>query len=315
MSSVRVSVVNFERAESDQMFGGIAKMAGGVNKWYHYRQPTPIDQQTVIRMNRDTLYSGTIVDIADGAVLTVPDGGHRYVSVMVVNEDHYINGIFHHPGDYEIPLKKFDTRYVLLAARVLVDASDPADVKAVHAIQDGLAVEAASSQPFVVPDYDETSLTDTRNALFVLGKGLPSLAGAFGTKESADPVRHLIGTAMGWGGLPDHEATYINVSPKLPVGAYSLTVSNVPAKAFWSINMYNADGYFEKNDRDAYNVNSVTATKNDDGSVTVQFGGCGDNRPNCLPITEGWNFLMRLYQPEPAAFDGSWTLPSIEPCK
>jgi len=59
----------------------------------------------------------------------------------------------------------------------------------------------------------------------------------------------------------------------------------------------------------------VTAKKNDDGSVTVHFGGCGDDRPNCLPITEGWNFLMRLYQPGPGALDGSWTLPSIEPVR
>jgi hypothetical protein len=48
---------------------------------------------------------------------------------------------------------------------------------------------------------------------------------------------------------------------------------------------------------DAPSLNNITATPNDDGSVTVHLGGCGDNRPNCLPIIEGWNYTVRLYQP------------------
>ena len=58
---------------------------------------------------------------------------------------------------------------------------------------------------------------------------------------------------------------------------------DVPVDAFWSISVYNADGFFEPNDRNAYSVNSVTALPDSDGSVTVHFGGCTDDRPNCLP--------------------------------
>ena len=43
--------------------------------------------------------------------------------------------------------------------------------------------------------------------------------------------------------------------------------ADVPVDAFWSISLYNARGFFEPNDRDAYNVNSVTGTRNDDGST------------------------------------------------
>ena len=82
--SLRVSVDNFVRAETDRMFAGLQEQAGAVNTVMHFRTPTPIDAQMVIRMNRDTLYSGAIVDISDGAMVTVPDGGERYVSVMVV---------------------------------------------------------------------------------------------------------------------------------------------------------------------------------------------------------------------------------------
>jgi hypothetical protein len=45
--------------------------------------------------------------------------------------------------------------------------------------------------------------------------------------------------------------------------------------AFWSISLYNAEEYFEPNDRNANSVNSITAAPNGDGSVTVHFGGCG----------------------------------------
>ncbi len=69
-SGAKVNVANFERAESDQIFAGIAKMAGGVSKWFHHREPTPVEQQPIIRMNRDTLCSGTIVDMSGGAVRT-----------------------------------------------------------------------------------------------------------------------------------------------------------------------------------------------------------------------------------------------------
>jgi hypothetical protein len=70
---------------------------------------------------------------------------------------------------------------------------------------------------------------------------------------------------------------------------------------------------FEASDRHAYSVNNVTATPNDDSSVTVRLGGCGNNRPNCLPTMDGWNYTVRLYQPRPEVLDGSWTFPAIEP--
>jgi hypothetical protein len=54
----------------------------------------------------------------------------------------------------------------------------------------------------------------------------------------------------------------------------------VPVDGFWSISLYNADGFFQANDRGTYSVNNITATPNDDCSVTVQFGGCGDRQPN-----------------------------------
>ncbi|HTO00699.1 MAG TPA: DUF1214 domain-containing protein, partial [Microthrixaceae bacterium] len=81
--------------------------------------------------------------------------------------------------------------------------------------------------------------------------------------------------------------------------------------AFWSVSLYNADGFFQENDRASYSVNSITALRNEDGTTTVNFGDCGDERPNCLPIMDGWNYLVRLYQPQAEILDGTWNFPSI----
>jgi hypothetical protein len=308
----RVNVDNFVRAETDRMCNDLQRAAGGVNTWSHNRTPTPIDQQPVIRMNRDTLYSFAVVDISRGATLSIPDPGGRYISVMVVNQDHYINRIFREPGEYELTVEEFDTPFVVVALRVLVDPTDSDDLAAVSELQDRFGLTAVSDNPFEPTDYDEESLTATRQALLELAKGLSGVERAFGTRDAVDPVRHLVGTAAGWGGLPETEASYITVNPGLPVGEYELTVRDVPVDAFWSISLYNADGFFQANDRDAYSVNSVTGVPNDDGSITVRFGACADGRANCLPIMEGWNYLVRLYRPHQDILDGSWTFPTID---
>ena len=100
--------------------------------------------------------------------------------------------------------------------------------------------------------------------------------------------------------------------PDLPgAGEYSSTVRDVPVDGFWSISVYNEQGFFEPNDRDAHSVNNISATPNGDGSITVHFGGCADNRTNCLPIVDGWNYLVRLYRPRPEINSGEWTFPEL----
>jgi hypothetical protein len=313
MTAELVNVDNFARAESNRMFSAVLTDTGGVNRWAHNRVPTPLDHQPVIRQNRDTLYSAAIVDISAGATLTIPESGDRYISLMPVNQDHYVNTVFHEPGEHHLTQEEFETPFVCIAARILVDPADPDDVAAVNALQDELRVRAGSERPFVLPDYDQASFDLTRQALLELATGIAGFDRAFGRRDAVDPVRHLIGTAAGWGGLPEQEATYVNVNPGLPVGRYQLTVRDVPVDAFWSISLYNAAGYFVPNERNANSVNSITAVANDDGSVTVSFGEYDDGRPNCLPIMDGWNYLVRLYQPRPDVLDGSWVFPAVEP--
>lgn len=96
---------------------------------------------------------------------------------------------------------------------------------------------------------------------------------------------------------------------------YKLAVEDVPVDAFWSISVYNAQGYFEKNALDSYSVNSVTGEKGADGSMAVQFGGCDGKVPNCIPIMPDWNYTVRLYRPRTEILDGKWTFPQPQPVK
>lgn len=313
LSARQVTVVDFPRIESDVMFARIVEDAGDVGTWFHIRTPTPLDHQPVIRQNRDTLYSGAVVDISQGATLTIPDAGDRYLSVMVVNEDHYIDRVFHDAGVFELTVDEFDTPYVLLAARTLVDPADDADVAIVNALQDQLTVTSKANRPFPASDFDPESYKSTRDALLLLARGLPSFKGAFGAKDAVDPVAHLLGSAAAWGGLPDEEAQYLNVDPGLPVGEYKIEIGEVPVEAFWSISLYNKDGYFEPNKRNLNSVNSLTAEKNADGSITVNFGASDADKPNYFPIMDGWNYMVRLYRPRPEILDGSWTFPELQP--
>ena len=313
---VSVNADNFVRAETASQIDRFLEsyVGGKVNTWAHVRTPAPIDNQTVIRMNRDTLYSSIAIDISEGATLTLPDAGDRYMSIMIVNEDHYINKVYHESGTYELTMDEFHTPYVMAAARTLVDSSDPEDIKKVHALQDQMIVKAISARPYSHPNYDPASYKATYDALIELSRGLPDAKRTFGKKEEVGEVRHLIGTAFGFGGLPENEASYLNVEPNFPVGAYQITVKDVPVDAFWSISVYNKDGFFDENEYDAYSVNSIAGTPNKDGSFTVHFGGDPES-VNYLPIMEGWNYIVRLYQPRKEILDGTWTFPAVKAVK
>ena len=310
--TIPVSADNFARAETDRMFRDLQRSAGGVNRFLHNRAPAAIDDQAVIRLNRDTLYSFAVVDVSAGATLTLPEHGERYLSAMVLNQDHHVQAIFHDPGAYRLSADEVGSPHAVVAVRTLVDPADPDDLTAVAEIQDGIGLDAASSTAFAYPDYDAASLDETRSALLALARNLTTFDRTFGTRDEVDPVRHLIGTAAGWGGLPTTEALYIGEDPRLPIGRYELTVGDVPVDGFWSISVYNAAGFFEPNDRGSYTVNSITGVRNADGSTTVRFGDFPPGTPNAIPVTEGWNYLVRLYRPHPEVLDGSWTFPRLQ---
>jgi hypothetical protein len=313
--TVPVTVENFTRAETDMYFGH-SVADGGFARLHHNRTLMPIAAQRVVRANRDTLYSSGVFDLDAGAVtVTLPDAGKRFMSLAVFDEDEYVVDVAYGAGRRTYFRERGGARYAMIAIRTLVNPNDPADLARVHALQDAITVEQKAPGRFEVPSWDPVSQKKVREALIALGDTLPDSRRMFGAKGDVDPLRHLIGAATAWGGNPEKDAFYVTVTPARNDGAtvHRLTVRDVPVDGFWSISVYNADGYFEKNDRDAYTLNNLTARRDPDGSVTVQFGGCDGSAPNCLPTPPGWNIWVRLYRPRPEVLDGSWTFPEPEP--
>lgn len=307
-----VTVETFVRAETDTAIRVVLKEAP-MGTFAHIRTPVPVENQQVIRMNRDTLYSTAIADLSQPVTVTLPDGGGRYQSLEVINQDHYMYAITK-PGTYTLTQDEVGTRFVYLLARTFVDPDDADDLAKTHAMQDGLKISGGGAGPFDAPDWDQDKLTAARKALNQVALiGFDTTAG-FGRKDEVRPIEHLLAAASGWGGLPPRYATYEVASIADSSGTpHVVTVKDVPVDAFWSLTVYNADGYMEPNAAGVYNYNSVTAKPNADGSFTIHFGGCDDGRINCIPITKGWNYVARLYEPRAEILDGSWTFPAPVP--
>ena len=315
-NSIPVTVDNFIRAESDLYISVVALKEGGFSKFEHHRVLSPVDAQTVIRLNRDTLYSAAVFDLDAGPVtITLPGAKGRFMSMQSISQDEYSPPAIYEAGPHTLTRDKVGTRYVLVGVRTLVDPANKKDVEQVHTLQDAIEVEQKSRGTFEMPKWDPVSQKKVRDALIVLGTTLTDTSHAFGLKDEVDPIQRLICAATTWGGNPRKDAIYLNFTPSKNDGktTYQLTVKDVPVDGFWSVSLYNAEGYYQKNEYDAYSFNNITAKKNDDGSVTIQFGGCDGKTPNCLPIMPGWNYTVRLYRPRKEILDGTWKFPDARP--
>jgi hypothetical protein len=316
-SAVIVTPENFLRAESDRYFTSVAVTQGGFGRFGHRRELSPIEDQHVIRQNRDTLYSAAVFDLDVGPVTVgLPDAGTRFMSLQVVDEDEYCPGTYYGTAPVRLTRDAIGTRYVLTGVRTLIDPNDPADAAKAHALQDAIRVDQPGGPgSFEVPAWDAESQDNVREALLALARTMPDTSKGFGPRGTVDPVQQLVGGAAAWGANAPQDASYVNVTPRRNDGAtvHRLTVGDVPVDAFRSVIVYDHNGYIPANDRGVYSFNSVTAVKDADGSVTIGFGGCDGTAPNCIPIVPGWNYMVRLYRPRSEILDGSWTFPEAQP--
>ncbi|MEM9370631.1 MAG: DUF1214 domain-containing protein [Pseudomonadota bacterium] len=313
MAQEAVGPENYIRAEQDFAFSAFQKNAGSaVNRFYYIRKPTPLDAQTVVRMNRDTLYAGALVDTEGGATVTIPElPDDRYISIFVVDNDHYGPKVFYEPGTHEIP---GDTKYVALIQRIqIMDPADPDDISLVNSLQNAISIEAASDDLFPEPRWDRDGMLALRaeyeTQFQAFAQYEPDWMGPRG--EVNEATRHMA-VAGAQFLFPEKHAVYINYTgPASPDACYMATYTVPPNDAFWSITVYGSDG-FMKSDKNIVNDRNVAL--NDDGSFSVYFGSetrCGD-QPNRVDITEGWNFLMRVYRPGQAVIDRTYALPEVE---
>ena len=310
-----VTVKTLARAETDIAIQQMYDLSGGFGKLFHLREPTPIDMQKVIRMNRDALYSSVVFDLSKPAAIIMPETNGRYQSLQVINQNHYSVAVTT-PGTYELTEEVFGTKYVYIIIRTFIDANDPEDIKQANQLQDEIKVEGGGNKPLDLPNWDLEQLEQARTALNSLASLGATNDGAFGTPEQVDPVNFLIFSAAGWGGLPNQNTVAFSGTVEKNDGTpYSVTAKDVPVDAFWSIIVYDENGFIPENEMKSYSFNNVTAVPNEDGSITINFGGCEDGRANCIPVSEGWNYLVRMYEPREAVSNGIYEFPEIKEVK
>jgi len=315
-STELVTVENYNRAQTDVNFAGVVKN-GGFGKFRHGRELAPPVQQGIVRPNRDTLYSFAIFDLDAGPVtITLPDGAKRFMGMQVVNQDQYTPATYYGAGTHTLTREMIGTRYAIAVVRFLLDFSNKEEIQQVHALQDAIKFSQERPGTFEIPNWDRASLKKVQAALLQLGTTVSDTRRMFGANEhQVDPVKHLVGSAMLWGGLPEKDALYLPITPAQNDGktVYRLMVVDVPVDGFWSITVYNAEGYLEPNSYNAHSVNNIAAKKGADGSVAIQFGGCDGEIPNCLPIMKDWNYTVRLFRPRAEILDGIWRFPDAQP--
>jgi hypothetical protein len=306
---IPVTIDNYEFAESDLAFNNITKLVG-TGQFYHFPvEQFDLNNQTVVRMNRDTIYSAAIADVSQGATLTLPEGDGRYMSVMIVQNDHYIDQVFTKPGTYDI---ESQTDYVMIALRIRANETDLDDARKIQTLQQAVQFSTVANRPHVMPNYDLDQLVALRTELAAEATAMGSMKNMQGAHGTVDKRMHLFGTAVGWGLLPDARASYLSYKPETESGegcfqaTYPVPPFNEPG--FFSITMYDADGWiFSENAV----LNEYNLEFNDDGTFDASFGDCGDGTKNNLPIVDGWNFTMRIYEPKLDELD-RFTFPEAE---
>ena len=324
-----VTEQNYGLAETQMVFAEycnkIRKATGsatGTGVFMHIKQAmSPLDR-TVVRPNFDTLYSAAVVDLSTDAELIMPKSETgRYQTAWLVSEEHYNPFCCDKPGSYKLTEENIGTPNCMIIVRTQVNVADREDMADAHQMQQQLQLIQSSTGA-----YSASHEWDTAEVLRMRAKyeqatkddGV-SCDVMFGPK-GADYLTlhtHNCGVAYGWGGLTKEQAVYPQILPADTSGTtgYKLRLKDVPVGAFWSVTVYDDEGFVCTEDNAVYNINSAFATPDDDdaGSFTIMFGGDRD-APNTMSIMAGWNITLRLYQPGASYFDGSWAVPELEQC-
>mmetsp|Transcript_78870 Transcript_78870/g.255822 ORF Transcript_78870/g.255822 Transcript_78870/m.255822 type:complete len:373 (+) Transcript_78870:132-1250(+) len=342
-----VRVENYLLAESDTYLSKYVN-GGAFGKFLHTREVTNVDpspssapthNQSVIRMNRDTLYSEVVLDLTRPAFVTYPDVGDRFISLMCGSESHDIFPAVYEPGRYlitendcgcEPPCSANKDGHLCMAVgtpkafvilRTLADANNASDMTAAHQAQDGFVVELANVGKWDVPDWNQSDLTAIRDQLLALKATSkePPVFGFFTGPEKIDHLFGILNVAAGWGGARAQDQTYFFWVAQGESDTLTLKMpADLPLErlGFWSVTVYNKEGFMFALPSNYNSAVEGPHGLNPDGSTTVYFGGCDDparQKPSpahCLEIKPGWNTIVRVFRPGKAILDGSWVPPN-----
>jgi len=285
-SSTIVTQDNFPQAFTNMRFAAMVQKTDGVNKFFAMPVPSSNpDEQFVVRMNRDTPYSVSVIDMSsDNVYVTVPKTD-KYVTIQIVDENHETQPMIYGSGRHKITAK---TNHAFVIVRALEGD-----------IRQNLVIEAGSEKPFAVKKWDMESFKAVDEAGNIDFSDGYDQSKAFSNSESGQTsYMNYVGAAGGWGGAMVQDNIYQTSIYFEAEGCYEMTFADPKAKYFWSATVYNGDGRMFN---DKANISSeMNPVKNADGTYTLRFG-C-EGQPNNIPIVEGnttekFNVLIRHYGP------------------
>ena len=312
--TTKVTDENYALAETQVIFTDYVKKIAaatgtdGVGVFIHNKKGADPKDKTVMRINFDTIYSFVVLDLKEPVTLVMPETNGRYQSTWFITEDHFNPRAISKPGTYKITQEDVGSRYLMLVIRTQANVEDAKDMAEANALQEKLELHQKDRGSYKASNswnMDEILKMRAKYQKITKDKKLTT-DDFFGPKGKRSLELHNAGTSFGWGGFTSEQAAYPNYFPK-NANPHTLTLKDAPAKAFWSITVYDEGGYPQT---DTYNINSQFAKKNADGSVTIHFGG-DSKADNYMEVFDGWNIILRLYQPTKEYLDGKWVRPEL----
>ncbi|WP_217350378.1 DUF1254 domain-containing protein [Ruegeria sp. HKCCD7255] len=316
---------NFSSAMADIYFKEVLDR-GGDNSFVHMRQVSSVENQNIIRENRDTLYSWGLFDVTDGLTITLPAAGDLYMSALVIDNDTFIVreddfdetgdiGTYQAYGDRERTIRiskdRAVTDFVYILLRTQTDQTAEGDAKAGKLQDQVRATNGDNPATWQMRDWDIDAVREMQ-ATFVpyleeiVAQGTEK---GYNERGKTEPFIHNFYSAIGWGGQLERYATYGTTADMTEFGndCAVVTINQPPVdydrSGFWSYQVYGLDGYIASNNS---TLNNQNTQPNDDATITLRFGSenaCGTNENRADKNDDGFSITSRFYnrtEPIPA---------------
>ncbi|MCK5666026.1 MAG: DUF1214 domain-containing protein [Thiotrichaceae bacterium] len=298
-NTIPVTEKNYTDAEAEFNFLKWKKK-DAMNKLFHLTQLTPAGVMPTIRMNRDTLYSAALVDATNGFTVHMPDQG-IFASVLVLDQKGYAQDYIWRRGTHKVTIDTKNGDFVWILFRIGLEEGIE---KALEA-QKTVAISDMGSKVWTPKNYDlnQYQALHDKYMLEAIDSGMFLQYGYDASR--IDNRTKRLSDAAGWGGM-DFGINNYQISKNMSGdNCYSTTFEDPLVDEFWSITLYDADGWLlPVNEKNV--LNSREAVANKDGTYTVRFN-CGKDAVNNLQTKEKvFGFAWRTYGSSYKVKAGQW---------
>ena len=297
VKTIPVTFDNYVQAETDWNFAGQQAQAG-INTWTHNDIVSEANQ-TIIRSNADVVYSLALVDVSEGATLSIPKRENGKLQLIhYMDENHLTHGVIYAGESVTLtPDDLTSGSYIYILARTKISDS----IEETKTAQSSMVIKANSAKPYTSKGFEAEEVEAFRKKLIMeVTSGKVKVYGskAFGaTLADVERESYIYASALGWGGLPPQHAQYTAFVKGQGSDEKCQTIT-IPKPnldyengGFFSLTTYNAESWIEG---DQFYIGHDRMKKNGDGTMTIDFN-C--DTPYSVTVSKNWNGTFRLYKP------------------